>query len=227
MIIDPAALNRQERNALITGIVGPRPIAWISSIAPDGSSNLAPFSFFNAFSFDPPTIAVGPGSRRGINKDTLRNLKATGEFALSVVDRDLAERANASSGEFPPEVDEWEVAGVTPKPCEVVAPPRVAESPAALECRVRQVVELGEGDQASNALVLARVLRIHIRDDALDSGQVVPEALDLVGRMGGDEWCTTRDRFALPRPATADPVEIAAHLAGSNGIERLNSNRRR
>lgn len=227
MIIDPAELDRRERNALITGVVGPRPIAWISSLAADGSANLAPFSFFNAFSFDPPTVAVGPGSRQGVNKDTLRNLKAGGEFALSVVDRELAERANASSGEFPPEVDEWEVAGVTPAPCELVAPPRVAESPAALECRVRQVIELGEGERASNSLVLARVLRIHLRDDALDSGQVVPEVLDLVGRMGADEWCTTRDRFTLPRPATADPEEIAGALAGSDDLAGLNSDQRR
>jgi len=227
MIIDPANVDRRERNALITGIVGPRPIAWISSLAPDGSANLAPFSFFNAFSFDPPTVAIGPGSRQGVNKDTLRNLKAGGEFALSVVSRELAERANASSGEFPPEVDEWEVVGLTPEPCEVVAPPRVAESPAALECRVRQVVELGEGDRASNALVLARVLRIHIRDDALEAGQVVPEVLDLVGRMGGDEWSTTRDRFTLPRPPTADPEEIARGLADSDDLARLNSDRGR
>ncbi len=227
MIIDPADVDRRERNALITGIVGPRPIAWVSSLAPDGSANLAPFSFFNAFSFDPPTVAIGPGSRQGVNKDSLRNVKATGEFALSVVSHELAERANGSSGEFPPEVDEWEVVGVTREPCEVVAPPRVAESPAALECRVRQVVELGEGDRASNALILARVLRIHIRDDAFEAGQVLPEVLDLVGRMGGDEWSTTRDRFTLPRPSTADPDEIARGLVDSDELARPNSDRGR
>ncbi len=212
MILDPSTLDRRALNALVNGLVAPRPIAWVSSLGPDGSRNLAPFSFFGAFSFDPPTIGIGPGSRRGVNKDSLHNIKSSGEFVVNLVDRRLAEVANACSGEFPPEVDEWDVAGVEALPSEVVAPMRVAESPASLECRVRQVLELGEIDRASNNLVVAWIVRVHVRDDAMDGHVPRPEVLDLVGRLGADEWCTTRDRFTLPRPSSLDPGEVAEQL---------------
>lgn len=221
MIIDPSTLDRRERNALINGLVYPRPIAWVSSLAPDGSRNLAPFSFFGAFSFDPPTIGIGPGSRQGVNKDSLRNVKASGEMVVNLVNRELAEVANACSGEFPPDVDEWDVAGVEGLASEVVAPMRVAGAPAALECRVRQVIELGQPDRASNNLVVAWVVRVHVDDAAMDGLRPRPEVLDLVGRLGGDEWCTTRDRFTLPRPAGTDPGEVRAALAARDGrVER-------
>lgn len=220
MKIDPSVLDRRERNALINGLVAPRPIAWISSLAPDGTRNLAPFSFFGAFSFDPPTIGIGPGSRRGVNKDSLANIKATGEFVVNLVNRELAETANACSGEWGPEVDEWEVAGVRPVPSDLVAPMRVAEAPAALECRVRQVLELGEADRASNNLVVAWIVGVHIRDDAMQGIHPDPDVLDLVGRMGADEWCTTRDRFTLPRPASTDAQVVADDLRRASTAER-------
>jgi flavin reductase (DIM6/NTAB) family NADH-FMN oxidoreductase RutF len=213
MIIDPAAVGRAERNALVNGLIAPRPIAWVSSLSPGGAPDLAPFSFFGAFSFDPPTIGIGPGSRQGNNKDSLHNIKATGEFVVNLVNRDLAEVANACSGEFGPEVDEWKVAGLTGEASEVIAPQRVAEAPAALECRVMQVLELGAPDRASNSLVVAWIVRIHVRDDAIDGYVPLPEQLDLVARMGGDLWCTTRDRFTLPRPASRDAAEVARGLA--------------
>jgi len=211
MIVDPAELDRRQRSLLINGLVAPRPIAWVSTLGAEGR-NLAPFSFFGAFSFDPPTVGLGPGSRQGVNKDSLRNIKASGEFVVNLVSRALAETANACSAEFGPEVDEWSVAGVTPANSRTVAPPRVAEAPAALECRVRQVVELGEPDRASNNLVVAWVTAIHVDDEAIDGLEPDPEALDLVARMGGDLWCTTRDHFTLPRPASADPATVAGSL---------------
>jgi flavin reductase (DIM6/NTAB) family NADH-FMN oxidoreductase RutF len=219
--IDPLTLDRRTRSVLMNGIVAPRPIAWVSSLAPDGSRNLAPFSFFGGFSFDPPTIGLGPGSRQGVNKDSLRNIKATGEFVVNLVDRRLAERANACSAEFGPDVDEWDVAGVEPAPCEIVAPMRVLEAPAALECRVRQVVELGEPDRASNNLVIAWVVHLHVADRALDGLTPLPEALDLVGRLGGDEWCTTRERFTLPRPASSDPAVVANELRKTLAVHEV------
>ena len=213
MIIDPTVVGRAERNALVNGLIAPRPIAWVSSLSSDGAPNLAPFSFFGAFSFDPPTIGIGPGSRQNTNKDSLHNIKATGEFVVNLVNRELAEVANACSGEFGPEVNEWEVAGLTGEPSEVVAPRRVAQAPAALECRVIQVLELGRPDHASNNLVVAWIVRIHVRDDAIDGFVPRPDELDLVARMGGDLWCTTRDRFTLPRPGSRDPAEVARELS--------------
>jgi flavin reductase (DIM6/NTAB) family NADH-FMN oxidoreductase RutF len=220
MIIDPHSLDRMERNALINGLIAPRPIAWVSSLSPDGRRNLAPFSFFGAFSFDPPVIGVGPGSRQGTNKDTLRNVKATGEFVVNLVNRHLAETANACSAEFDSEVDEWSVTDLAEAASDAVRPARVAEAPAALECRVMQILELGSADRASNNLVLAWVVRIHIRDDAINGCVPLPDRLDLVGRMGGDLWCTTRDRFVLPRPASRDPGEVSRALIEVNGDKR-------
>jgi flavin reductase (DIM6/NTAB) family NADH-FMN oxidoreductase RutF len=209
-LIDPADLPRAEVAGLILGLVAPRPIAWVSTLAADGTPNLAPFSFFNAFCSAPPTVGIGPGSRRGVHKDTLANVKATGELVINVVSRELAVRANQTSGEFGPDVDEWAVGGVTPAPCDDVAPPRVAESPAALECRVHQIVDLGVGEDPTNSLIIARVTRVHVREDVLDGHRVRPAAVDLVGRLGGDLWCTTDDLFELARPAGADPAAIRA-----------------
>lgn len=209
MLIDPTTLGRAQLNELLTGLVAPRPVAWVSTLAPGGSANLAPFSFFNAFSFSPPVLAIGPGRRGGAEKDSLRNIRLTGEFTVSVVTEDLAERANACSGEFAPDVDEWEVAGVRPAPSVDVRPPWVAESPAAFECRLRQIVDLGEAEPA-NGLVIGSITRIHVRDGVLDGTAPRADALRLVGRMGKTEWCTTRERFLLPRPASADPADVRA-----------------
>jgi flavin reductase (DIM6/NTAB) family NADH-FMN oxidoreductase RutF len=206
---DPRVLGRRERNNLINGLIYPRPIAWVSTISADGTRNLAPFSFFNAFSFNPPTIGVSPGSRQGIPKDTLANIRATGEFVINLVSVLLADTANATSAELAPDIDEWELAGVTPVASEMVAPARVEQAPAALECRVHQIVELG-ADGPSNSLVIGRVLRVHVLEDALDEQYLPrPEALDLVGRMGGEVWTRTREQFILPRPSDEQPWPAA------------------
>jgi flavin reductase (DIM6/NTAB) family NADH-FMN oxidoreductase RutF len=217
MIIDPRELGRRDLNQVINGLVAPRPIAWVSSLGLDGSANLAPFSFFGAFSFDPPTVGLGPGSRQGVNKDSLRNIRATGEFVINLVSRGLAETANACSGEFSPDVDEWEVAGVEGLPSDVVDPMRVAQAPAAFECRVRQILELGDSDRSGNNLIVAWIVRIHVSDEAMDGYRPRSEVLDLVARMGGDEWCTTRDRFTLPRPSSTEPEIVGTELARRRG----------
>jgi flavin reductase (DIM6/NTAB) family NADH-FMN oxidoreductase RutF len=216
MFLDPEQLERPVLNGLMNGLVAPRPIAWVSTLGSDGRANLAPFSFFNAFSFHPfPTVGIGPGARAGIDKDTLRNARETGELTISMVDESLAEHANATGAEFPPEVDEWLVAGVTRAASAVVAPPRVAESPAAFECRVHQIVDLGSAGIPSNALVIARVVRIYVRDDCVDPDlRPLSRALALVGRMAGNDWVRTRDRFELRRPLSVDPDEVAQTVEG-------------
>lgn len=215
MNVDPRELPRRDAVTLLHGLVAPRPIAWVSTESAEGVRNLAPFSFFNAFSTAPPTVAIGPGSRQGVNKDSLRNVRETGELVINMVSRELAETVNLTSAEVEPEVDEWELAGLEPLPSVEVAPARVAAAPASLECRVRQIVDLGL-EQPTNSLVVADVVRVHVADEALDGLVPRPEALDLVGRMGGDLWCTTRDRWELPRPDSADP-ELLARVAEQDG----------
>jgi flavin reductase (DIM6/NTAB) family NADH-FMN oxidoreductase RutF len=219
MIIDPAEHDRRTLNGLVNGLIYPRPIAWTSTRARDGTRNLAPFSFFNAFSFHPyPTLGVGPGARHGIDKDTLANIRATGEFVVNLVNAELAETANHCSAELASDIDEWDLAGVRSVPSELVAPERVADAPAAFECRVLQIVDLGDDDTRSNSLVIGRALRIHVADEALDGLRPRPEILDLVGRLGGDEWTTTRDRFTLRRPDGREPDTVnrpRAHRQGA------------
>jgi flavin reductase (DIM6/NTAB) family NADH-FMN oxidoreductase RutF len=199
---DPDEVDRPRLASLANGLVAPRPVAWVSTLGPGGAPNLAPFSFFNAFSTAPFTIGIGPGSREGLNKDSLRNIKESGEFTVSLVTEELAPVANLSSAEFDPTVDEWETTGLSKRPSVVIGPPSVAESPAALECRVFTIVDLGAAEKPTNSLVIARVLRIHVSEHVIDPEtlRVDAEALGLVGRMGGDLWCTTRDRFSLRRP---------------------------
>ena len=217
---DPSELSRADVSLLMNSIVAPRPIAWVSSISGDGVANLAPFSFFNAFSTSPPTVAIGPGSWVGVNKDSLANVRASGEFVISAVTEDLAQRANASSAEFAREVDEWDVVGVTPAASVDVAPPRVAESPASLECRVVQIVDLGPSTLPTNSIVIARVTRIHVASAALDGMRPNAETRRLVARAGGDSWVRTRDVFDLRRPSSRDPAEVAeaARECGRDGV---------
>jgi flavin reductase (DIM6/NTAB) family NADH-FMN oxidoreductase RutF len=208
MLIDPSTIERRDVMDLVNGLVAPRPIAWVSTLDNSGRRNLAPFSFFNAFSTQPPTVAIGPGSRSGVNKDSLRNIKESGEFVINVVDYELAVRANQTSAEFAAPVDEWEVAGVTAAASDDVRPARVLEAPASLECRVRTIVDLGSDEMPTNSVIIATVTRFHVRDDVLDGYRVRPEVLDAVGRMGRDLWCTTRDRFDLRRPSGAEPEVV-------------------
>ncbi|GAB4315663.1 MAG: flavin reductase family protein [Candidatus Zixiibacteriota bacterium] len=216
MIFNPDDLDRQALNGLINGLVYPRPIAWVSTVSGAGQPNLAPFSFFNAFSFSPPTVAIGPGSRKGVNKDTLRNIRETGEFVISVVTEDLAALANATSAEFPPEVNEWEALGIEGAPSEIVVPKRVAASPAAFECRLLHIIELGSVDLRSNSMVIGRVVRIHVDDAMIDGYRPKSGALKLVGRMGGPEWCRTTDIMTFERPASTDPDEVRKSLPPSS-----------
>jgi flavin reductase (DIM6/NTAB) family NADH-FMN oxidoreductase RutF len=180
----------------------------VSSISPEGVRNLAPFSFFNSFSFSPPTLGIGPGSRQGVNKDSLANIRATGEFVVNAVSEELAQLVNLCSAELDGQVDEWDLLGIEGADSVAVAPQRVAAAPAAFECRVLEIVDLGTEEMPSNSLIVGSVLRIHVADEAMNGMTPNPDALGLVGRMGGDEWCRTGDRFTLPRPGTVDQEEL-------------------
>jgi flavin reductase (DIM6/NTAB) family NADH-FMN oxidoreductase RutF len=190
---------------LMTGMIVPRPVALVSTISREGVANLAPFSFFCGVGSNPPTVLFCPSLRAGTTdgsvepKDTLRNVEETGEFVINVVSDAIAVAANASSAEVPPEVDEFVLSGLTPVASVAVRPPRVAESPAQMECKLLQVIYTGHA-LASGVIVLGEVLRFHLRQDLVEDFRVDPAGLDAVGRMAGNTWVRTRERFELIRP---------------------------
>lgn len=194
--IDPAALPERRVYQLLTMLVVPRPIAWVSTQSGDGTLNVAPHSFFNIISTAPPVVHVTSVGE----KDTLRNIRETREFVVNVVSRDLLAAMNLTSANFPSHEDEFGWAGLERAPSEVVAPPRVAASPAALECRLRQVLEIGTG-----RMIFGDVVRIHVADDLWDDdGAIPPERLDPVGRLGGSAYVLTDEVRRLARPTWQD-----------------------
>jgi flavin reductase (DIM6/NTAB) family NADH-FMN oxidoreductase RutF len=198
MLIDVArTTNPMAVYHLLIGIVTPRPIAWVSTIDNEGRLNLAPFSFFNVFGVNPPVVVFSPALKRnGSKKDTLRNIEATGEFVINAAVAGLAEAMNLSAKELPPGQSEAELAGLTMTPALKVKPPRVAESPAHLECTLRQVIPIGSAN-----LVIGEVVLIHVADAVLDEhGRVDPHKLRTIARLGGDFYCHTSDVFEMKRP---------------------------
>ena len=176
-------------------IVAPRPIAWISTLSPGGVANLAPYSFFNAFAQAPHYVAFGSGPP----KDSLRNIEATGEFAVNLVPFGLREAMNASSAHVA--ADEFELAGLAKAACRLIRPPRVAESPACLECRLYQIVPLpGDDGVAGDHMVIGRVIGIHIDDRFITQGRVDTVAMQLVARLGYSEYTTVSEAWRMRRP---------------------------
>jgi flavin reductase (DIM6/NTAB) family NADH-FMN oxidoreductase RutF len=203
---NPAGESVQNIYKLMIGAIVPRPIAFVSSLDERGVRNLAPFSYFTAVSADPPVVLFCPSVRRedaqrglAAHKDTLLNVIATREFVVNVVTEAIAEKMNVTSAQVPPEVDEFELAGLTPLPSELVKPPRVAESPVQMECRLRRIIEVSDRP-AGGSIVLGEVVRFHVREDLVENYRIDPDTLAAVGRMGGPAYVRTRDRFDLKRP---------------------------
>lgn len=206
MIVSPADFPHSELYGILLNSVAPRPIAWVSTMSHSGEFNLAPFSFFNAVCVDPPLLAFAPGLRtppaatgQGMAKDTLRNIRETGEFVVNVVTYELAEAMNLTSGEYDPSVNEFELAKVTPEPSKIVRPPRVAESPVSFECRLYQILDFSTAP-TSSSLVIGQIVSIRINDSHLKDGKLDRNSLDLIGRMGGIQYTRTIQRFDMVRP---------------------------
>ncbi len=189
---------------LIASLVMPRPIAWITTINAEGVVNAAPFSFFNLLSSDPPLVAVGfsaASDREG--KDTLANIRRTGELVINLVSEELAQAMNVTAIDAPRGVDELALAGLATAAVGRVRPPRIQAAPVSMECRTFQIIEPG-GD---STILLAEILHVHVRSDAFEDEsrlRIDPNVLRLIGRMhggGGGSYCTTRDLFQLDRPA--------------------------
>jgi flavin reductase (DIM6/NTAB) family NADH-FMN oxidoreductase RutF len=202
--IDPAAHRPSQIHKLMSGIIVPRPIALVSTVDRNGVANAAPFSFFSGVGSAPPTLLFCPALRAHLHdeaarKDTLRNVEETREFVVNVVSEAMAEATNITAIEAPPDVDEFQLAGLTPLASEVVKPPRVAESPAQMECKVLQVIYTSHNPGAG-VIVLGEIVRFHVREDLLDDFRVDPAGLDAVGRMAGHTWVRTRERMELTRP---------------------------
>jgi flavin reductase (DIM6/NTAB) family NADH-FMN oxidoreductase RutF len=205
LCFDPAECQPRQIYKLMTGMIVPRPVALVSTMDKQGVANLAPFSFFCGVGSVPPTVLFCPALRPGASagtvepKDTLRNVEETGEFVINVVSEAIAAAANASAAEAPPQVDEFVLSGLTPIASEAVRPPRVAESPAQMECKLLQVIYTGHAP-GSGVIVLGEVVRFHMREDLVENFRVDPAGLDAVGRMAGNSWVRTQERFELIRP---------------------------
>lgn len=196
--IDPSEIQSRDGYFLLTSLVVPRPIAWVSTLSPTGIRNVAPHSYFNAISSDPPIVHFTSTG----TKDSLVNARETGEFVVNIVSRDLTEKMNLTAANFDPHEDEFSWAEIADAPSRTVAPPRVAAAKAAMECKVVKIVELGNG-----SMVFGRVQLIVLDEGVLRKGRVDPVLLAPVGRLGGSTYTdVAKGLFDLKRP-TADEVK--------------------
>jgi flavin reductase (DIM6/NTAB) family NADH-FMN oxidoreductase RutF len=195
LIIDPDTLDPQSRYKLLIGSVVPRPIAWTSTVSREGVRNLAPFSFFTVASRNPPMLCISVGPRTDQppdTKDTLNNITEMGEFVINIVSLPLSNSMYESSGTHPPKADEFEKAGLTPAPCEVVTAPRVEEAAVSMECVLDRVLELG-----TDHLIIGRVVRFHVRDELYENGRIDVAKLQPLGRLAGN-YTKVDTIFELP-----------------------------
>ena len=201
MLIDVTTTAPRDIYKVLIACITPRPIAWVSTLSPNGVPNLAPFSFFNGIGANPPSVLFCPVNRRdGSKKDTLLNIEATREFVVNVVPFSLAKPMNDTSADLAYEVNEFETAGVDAAPSLKVKPPRVKESPVYMECVLHQIVYVGDGPLGAN-VVIGRIVCLEVADSVLGTdGQIDARKLDTVGRMGGSLYSRTTDLFELQRP---------------------------
>lgn len=198
IVFDLEAADALDSYKLLTGLVVPRPIGWIGTCRPDGSFNLAPFSFFNVVSANPPIVMFSAGAHRDRPKDSATLARMSGEFTVNIVSEDVVEAMSVTSGSFSADDDEFAIAGLTAVPGQKVDAPLVAESPANIECRVDQILELGPGGRTQ--LVIGDVVAIHVDERVLDGTRVNHDVLRAVGRMAGNSYSLTRSRFEVTRP---------------------------
>lgn len=214
MKIVPGEVKTAQLHSLLLGAVAPRPICFASTVDRDGNPNLSPFSFFNVFGAKPPILIFSPARRVRDNtiKHTLENIYATNEVVINVVSYSMVQQTSLASCEYPKGVNEFEKAGFTAIPSEMVNPFRVKESPVQLECKVLRVVETGNEGGAGN-LVICEVVCMHVDDAVLDAeGRIDPNKIDLVARMGGDYYCRASGDavFTVPKPNVSIGIGIDA-----------------
>jgi flavin reductase (DIM6/NTAB) family NADH-FMN oxidoreductase RutF len=201
MKIDIATTPVVDAYQMLVGLVTPRPIAWVTTLSPSGVVNLAPFSFFNTFGANPPVVVFSPTLKRdGGKKDTLLNIEANSEFVVNASSEKHAELINLSSKMLPSDESELALTHQSTSPSTTVQVPRLADVAFSLECKVLQIVPVGNGPISAN-LVIGQVVTMHIDDEVLDSkGLPDPRKIKAIARLGGDYWCRTQDLFELGRP---------------------------
>ncbi|ALM21295.1 flavin reductase [Nonlabens sp. MIC269] len=232
LTVDPKEISTAQLHGLMLGAVQPRPIAFASTVDVDGNVNLSPYSFFNVFSANPP-IMIFSSARRVRNntvKHTLLNAQATQEVVINIVNYDIVQQMSLSSTEYDAGVDEFVKSGLTAVKSDLVQPPRVEESPAAFECKVKEIVELGQEGGAGN-LIICEVVKVHIKDEVLtDDQKIDPFKIDTVARMGGNWYCRSKDAmFEVPKPLTSLGVGVDAlpeharnsHVLTGNDLGKL------
>ncbi len=206
LTIDTSIVKNPKLHHYLLGAVGPRPICFASTVDEKGNRNLAPFSFFNVFSSNPPIAVFSPArsGRTGEAKDTLNNVKAVPEVVINIVNYDIVQQMSLASSPFGADIDEFTKSGLTPVESEVVKPARVKESPVQMECKVIEIKELGTEGGAGN-LVICEILKIHINESVLDENQMIDQKkIDLVARMGGNWYCRADENsmFEIEKPIT-------------------------
>ena len=204
MIIKPSEVSTGRLHHYLLGSVAPRPIAFASTVDKDGNRNLSPFSYFNVFSTNPPIAIFSPAKsgRTNTQKNTYENVKETMEVVINIVNYKIVQQMSLSSTAYAKDVDEFVKSGLTPVESELVKPARVKEAPISMECKVREVVELGDEGGSGN-LIICEILQIHIDDEVLDGeGGIDQRKIDLVGRMGGDYYVRANGDalFTVPKP---------------------------
>lgn len=201
MEIDPEKIAPRDIYRWMISSILPRPIAWVSSLSPQGVANLAPFSFFNGVGANPPTVMFCPANKRdGSKKDTLLNIEATKEFTISVVPFALAGVMNDTSAEYAHEESEFDQLQIERTPAHKVKAPRVKAAPIHIECALHQIVNVGDGPLGAN-LVIGRIVWMDVNESVLNEKQEIdPRKLDAIGRMGGMGYARTTDLFDIARP---------------------------
>ena len=202
MKIDPKSLSKRQLHLFMGNLVVPRPIALVSTISPEGVLNLAPYSLFNIVCYHPVPIVFYTPMRKadGLKKDSLVNVELTKEFVINLVTEEIADKMNVTSGNYPPEVNEFDVSQLTPIPADLVKAPLVKESPFNLECHLYQIVSFGKPDIAGE-MIMGEVLRVHVRDELWNDGIIDANHAHLIGRMGWGLYTRTRDLFEIGHPS--------------------------
>ena len=206
MIFDPNKIPFQETHKLMIGSIVPRPIAFVSTQSKNGKNNVAPFSYFNGVCSKPPTIMFAPARRGwdGEEKDTLINIRDTEEFVVNIVSESFAEKMVMCATDFDSDVDEFEISGLNTADSQKINPPRVEEAKISFECKLNQIVEIGDGSAGSGFVVIGTIVLFHIDDDIYDNGRILLNQLEPLGRIAGNWYTRITDTLKIVRKVKPD-----------------------